>query len=78
VAPKVPEFLPDCSPFVSVYIGRHLIGHIISRDRAGFEAFDAEQNSLGTFSSEKDAANAISDSAKQAPSPRDNNEEGPE
>jgi hypothetical protein len=62
--PKLPN---SAAPFVSVYDDKTCIGFIINRGRAGFEAFDADQNSLGTFPSEKDAANAISNSAKENP-----------
>jgi hypothetical protein len=69
VAPKVPEFLPDCSPFVSVYSGRVCGGFIINHGRCGFEAFDADHPSLGLFATEKAAADAISisDLAKENP-----------
>jgi hypothetical protein len=69
VAPKVPEFLPDCSPFVSVYSGRACGGFIINHGRCGFEAFDADHHSLGLFATEKAAADAISisDLAKENP-----------
>jgi hypothetical protein len=65
VAPKVPEFLPDCSPFVSVYDDKTCIGFIINRGRAGFKAFDVDENSLGTFATEKDAADAISTASER-------------
>jgi hypothetical protein len=66
---KAPEKAPDCSPFVSVYNDKTCIGFIINRGRAGFEAYDRDENSLGTFASEKDAADAISHSANETPEP---------
>ena len=44
---------------VSVYDGQRCAGFILSRGCAGFEAFDAEQHSLGTFATEREAARAI-------------------
>lgn len=56
---------------LSVYIGRTCIGHILGRGRAGFETFGADENSPGTFATEKDAADAISDSSNETPEPSD-------
>jgi hypothetical protein len=35
---------------------QHCLGHILARGKLGFEAFDADDKSLGLFSSSKDAA----------------------
>jgi hypothetical protein len=45
---------------LSVYDGQRCLGHIIVRGKRGFEAFDADDNSLGTFSTEHEAADAVS------------------
>jgi hypothetical protein len=47
------------SPMVSVYSGRTCLGFVFCRGRAGFEAFDAEQRSLGIFPPQREAAAAI-------------------
>jgi hypothetical protein len=49
----------NTSPIVSVYSGQTCIGFILHRGRAGFEAFDREQRSLGFFRSQREAAAAI-------------------
>jgi hypothetical protein len=51
----------DAKPaFQSVYDGRLCIGHILSRGRLGFEAFTADDLSLGFHPTAKAAADAIS------------------
>jgi hypothetical protein len=47
------------SPMLSVYDGRTCIGWIMSRGKAGFEAFDADQRSLGVFATQREAAAAL-------------------
>ena len=44
---------------LSVYDGRTRLGHIIMRGKRGFEAFDADDNSLGVFPSDHEAADAL-------------------
>ena len=44
--------------FASIYDGRRCVGHLISRGPKGFEAFDADDRSIGTFESQKAAAAA--------------------
>ena len=44
---------------LSVYDGQRCLGHIILRGKRGFEAFDAENNSLGVFPSDHKAADAV-------------------
>jgi hypothetical protein len=50
---------PNRFPLVSVYDGRECVGFIIARGRLGFEAFGADQRSLGIFPNQKGAADAI-------------------
>jgi hypothetical protein len=51
------------SPLSYMTDGREAIGHIIARGRLGFEAFDREEVSLGTFNTQAAAANAVFDAA---------------
>jgi hypothetical protein len=51
-----PEFVMQAS---SVYSGQHCIGHLLPRGKAGVEAFDADDHSLGTFPTQKAAADVI-------------------
>ena len=44
---------------VSVCDGRDCIGWVFNRGRAGFEAFDRDQKSLGIFRTQREAATAI-------------------
>jgi hypothetical protein len=48
------------TPLVSVYSGRQCIGFVIARSKAGFEAFDPNDKSLGVFASMKLAADVLS------------------
>ena len=43
----------------AVYDGRACLGHVLGRGKAGFEAFDADNRSLGIFPSQREAAAAI-------------------
>jgi len=36
-------------PMLSVYDGRQCIGFVLARGRSGFEAFDADEKSLGVL-----------------------------
>jgi len=47
------------SPLAYVYDGRECLGFVLSRGRAGFEAFDREERSLGLFPTAKQAAGAL-------------------
>ena len=51
------------SAMLSVFDGRQCIGHVVGRGRAGFEAYDADQRSLGVFASQRAAVDAINESA---------------
>jgi hypothetical protein len=46
-----------------VYDGREALGHVIARGKLGFEAFGADDASLGVFPSQREAANAVITSA---------------
>ena len=47
----------------SVYDGRECVGFIVSRGRLGYEAYTADERSLGLFPTTKLAADAISEVA---------------
>jgi len=51
------------SDFLSVYDGRICRGFVITRGRSGFEAFDSDQCSLGTYPTQREAANTIMERA---------------
>jgi hypothetical protein len=48
---------------VSVYDGRDCLGFIIRRGVKGFEAFSANEESLGLFLNECDALDAVTNTA---------------
>jgi len=47
------------APLAYVYDGRACLGFLLSRGRAGFEAFDREERSLGLYPTAPAAANAV-------------------
>jgi hypothetical protein len=47
------------SPMLSVYDGQTCRGFILLRGRAGFEAYDCDEKLLGTFKTQREAANVI-------------------
>jgi hypothetical protein len=47
------------SPLSYIYDGRACLGFVLSRGRAGFEAFDRDQRSLGLYPTAPAAANAV-------------------
>ena len=49
------------APMLSVYYGKTCIGFIIARGKLGFESFSADLVSLGTFPTQREAADAISE-----------------
>jgi hypothetical protein len=49
----------DKAALLSVFDGRPCAGFILERGKLGFEAFDADQHSLGTFPTVREAAAAI-------------------
>jgi len=52
------------SPLAYVYNGRECLGFVLSRGRAGFEAFTADEQSLGLFKTRAQAADAVTDAAE--------------
>jgi hypothetical protein len=50
-------------PMISVYDGRELRGFVLARGKLGFEAFDCGERSLGTFKTQREAADAITETA---------------
>jgi len=47
------------APMSYIYDGRACLGFVLSRGRAGFEAFDHEERSLGLYPVAPAAANAV-------------------
>jgi hypothetical protein len=47
------------TPLVSVYDGRTCLGFVLARGKLGFEAFTADERSLGTYATQREAAAAI-------------------
>ena len=52
------------SAMLSVYDGQRCLGHIITRGKRGYEAFDADHNSLGTVRTDQEAADAVTHPAR--------------
>jgi hypothetical protein len=46
-------------PIVPVFSGKLCLGFILARGEAGFEAFNADERSLGLFPTQHEAAAAI-------------------
>jgi hypothetical protein len=42
--------------FFYVHNGKECVGHVIARGKTGFEAYDADDKSLGVFPSSREAA----------------------
>jgi hypothetical protein len=51
------------SNLVSVYDGTKCLGHVLHKPRVGYEAFDRDDKSIGVFTSQREAANALGDAA---------------
>jgi hypothetical protein len=47
------------SPLAYVYGGRTCLGHVLNRGRQGYEAFDANDRSVGLFKTQAEAAEAL-------------------
>jgi hypothetical protein len=56
---KRPEVSQTAMSMLAVYDGRTCIGHLLMRGKAGVEAFDADDRSLGLYPDLKAAAAAI-------------------
>jgi hypothetical protein len=52
------------TPMSSIYDGRKCIGFILRRGKAGVEAFNLNQCSLGIFESDRAAADAVTHAAR--------------
>jgi hypothetical protein len=50
---------PAPTPLVSVCDGRECVGFILARGKTGYEAFDRDQRSVGTFKTQHEAAAAL-------------------
>jgi hypothetical protein len=50
---------PVTAPLVSVYDGQQCLGHVLARGKAGYEAFDRDDTSMGFFETQRQAANAL-------------------
>jgi|EndMetStandDraft_8_1072994.scaffolds.fasta_scaffold190035_4 hypothetical protein len=49
----------------TLYVGQYCLGFILSRGKSGFEAFTADEKSIGTFPTQRAAADAISEKARR-------------
>jgi hypothetical protein len=49
----------EARALVSIFAGQVCIGFVLNRGTAGFEAFSADEKSLGLFSAQREAAAAI-------------------
>jgi hypothetical protein len=47
------------APIAAVYAGQVCLGFVLNRGAAGFEAFSADEKSLGLFPTQREAAAAI-------------------
>jgi hypothetical protein len=47
------------SPLAYVYDGRTCLGHVLNRGRQGYEAFDANDRSVGIFKTQAEATEAL-------------------
>jgi hypothetical protein len=51
--------LNSTSPLILVFSGNRCLGFLLRRNRMGVEAFDVNDQSLGLFTSERDAIAAL-------------------
>ena len=47
------------SPLSYVYDGQQCLGHVLARGKAGYEAFDRDDKSIGIFETQRQAASAL-------------------
>jgi hypothetical protein len=50
---------------ISVYSGRECLGHVLTRGKSGFQAFDVDDRSLGMFRTRSEAVDAVTEAAKR-------------
>jgi hypothetical protein len=50
---------------LSVYSGQQCIGFVLARGRRGYEAFDSGERSLGAFTTQGEAVDAVSAAARE-------------
>jgi hypothetical protein len=53
--------MSDSAPLLSVYSGRTCVGFVLRRGKAGFEAFDVNERSLGLFPGQAEAIASIAE-----------------
>ena len=54
------------SPMTPVIVNKRCIGHVLARGKAGFEAFDINDKSVGLFADERAAIAALLNSGGRA------------
>lgn len=57
--PRQSRKAPDVFQMLSVYAGQECVGFLFPRGRGAIEAFDANDHSLGIFTSQAAAADVI-------------------
>jgi hypothetical protein len=56
---KLPERDRARNALAYVYDGQQCLGHVLGRGKLGFEAFRPDDKSIGMFSTQRQAANAL-------------------
>jgi hypothetical protein len=56
--------MSGAAPILSVFSGQTCVGFVLTRGRAGFEAFDRDERTIGMFDSVRAAADAITRAVK--------------
>jgi hypothetical protein len=54
------------SNLVSVYSGQNCLGHVLRRPRLGYEAYNRDDKPIGTFATQREAADALTDAAERS------------
>ena len=60
-SPTRPTHERSVSAILTVYVGQRCLGWTMHRSSTGWQAYDAEQRSLGSFESQRAAIDAIKD-----------------
>jgi hypothetical protein len=47
------------TPMTSVYTGQTCVGFVLKRGHSGYEGFNADLESIGTFPTQREAADAV-------------------